>query len=71
MDREMKGHRAAKAALDAAAWDLRGQLLGVPVYTLLGGRQRESYPVFHPVTLGTAEAMAHEADNRAREGSSS
>lgn len=68
MDRQVKGHRPAKAALDAAGWDLRGKLLGVPVYTLLGGRQQESYPVFHPVTLSTPEAMVREARDRADAG---
>lgn len=69
MDRQVKGHYPAKAALDAAGWDLRGRLLGLPVYTLLGGRQQESYPVFHPVTLSTPEAMAREVQElAAREG---
>jgi len=31
----------AMSGLDMALWDVRGKALGVPVYTLLGGRQRE------------------------------
>ncbi len=34
-------HSAAVAAIDLALWDLRGKVLGVPVYDLLGGRTRE------------------------------
>ncbi len=36
----------ALAGVDCALWDLRGKLLGVPVYTLIGGRYRERYPVY-------------------------
>jgi L-rhamnonate dehydratase len=32
----------AISAIDLALWDLKGRLLGVPVYQLLGGLQRES-----------------------------
>lgn len=35
----------AKAALDAALYDLRGRLAGVPVWALLGGCFRESIPL--------------------------
>ena len=31
---------AAQAPVDIALWDLKGKLLGVPVYTLLGGPAR-------------------------------
>ena len=34
-------HSAAVAAIDIALWDLRGKVLGVPVYDLLGGRTRD------------------------------
>ncbi len=34
-------HSAAVAAIGLALWDLRGKVLGVPVYDLLGGRTRE------------------------------
>jgi galactonate dehydratase len=32
---------SAIAALDQAAWDLKGRLLGLPAYQLAGGRQRD------------------------------
>src|SRR5271155_1164680 len=37
MDRALKGHPYAKAAIEIAAYDLAGIQLGVPVYRLLGG----------------------------------
>jgi galactonate dehydratase len=33
--------QSALAAFDIACWDLKGQLLGVPVWKLLGGRMRD------------------------------
>lgn len=36
----------AIAGLDMALWDLRGKLLGQPVWRLLGGRRRERIPVY-------------------------
>ena len=35
----------AKAALETALLDLKGRLLGVPIYELLGGRVRETIPL--------------------------
>jgi galactonate dehydratase len=34
-------HAAAVAAIDLALWDLKGKILGVPVYDLLGGKTRD------------------------------
>src|SRR5690606_38084979 len=41
------GHSAvAQSAIDLALWDLKGKLLGLPVYRLLGGPCRESIPLY-------------------------
>ena len=37
---------AAIAAIDIALHDIKGKALGVPVYQLLGGKQREFIPLF-------------------------
>ena len=37
----------AISAIDIALWDLAGQYLGQPIYNLLGGRNRESIPVYN------------------------
>ncbi|TQV78133.1 mandelate racemase/muconate lactonizing enzyme family protein [Exilibacterium tricleocarpae] len=36
----------AMAGVDAALWDLRGKLLGVPVYKLIGGKFRSKFPIY-------------------------
>ncbi len=37
----------AWSALDIALWDLLGQYLGQPIYNLIGGRCRESIPIYN------------------------
>ena len=37
---------AAQSAIDIALHDVKGKALGVPVYDLLGGKQRETIPTF-------------------------
>ena len=32
----------ARSAIDTALWDMKGKLLGVPVYSLIGGPCRET-----------------------------
>nr|WP_136252021.1 mandelate racemase/muconate lactonizing enzyme family protein [Ningiella ruwaisensis] len=36
----------AMAGIDCALWDLRGKLLGLPVYKLIGGKFREKFPLY-------------------------
>src|SRR5438093_11033270 len=38
--------QSALAAFDIACWDLMGQVLGVPVWKLLGGRFRDRVPAY-------------------------
>lgn len=37
---------SALSGLDQALWDLKGKMLGVPVWQLLGGRVRDAVPVY-------------------------
>jgi len=51
----------ALGALDCALWDIKGKLLGVPVYELLGGRTRdyvECYKSYGPMRLDQAHNEA-------------
>ena len=41
MEKSYRGAHFAKAALDAAAWDIYGQILGQPVWKLLGGTREK------------------------------
>lgn len=57
MDELMLGQHYAKSPIDMACWDLKGQLLSMPVCDLLGGRLQESYPIYEPVPLRSPEEM--------------
>jgi len=48
---------AAQSAIDIALYDIAGKALGVPVYQLLGGKQREFIPCFATSAGGTGEQM--------------
>ena len=48
---------AAQSALDIALHDIAGKALGVPVYQLLGGKQRDSIPCFATAHGATGEEM--------------
>ena len=44
-DRVLVGHNEAKAALECALLDLTGQIAGLPIVELVGGRHRDSIPL--------------------------
>jgi muconate cycloisomerase len=68
MDRALKGHPYAKAAIETAAYDLAGRQLGVPSARLLGGVLRKHIAVTHSIGLiGFAEAE-REAAQAVQEG---
>lgn len=48
---------AAQSAIDIALYDIAGKALGVPVYQLLGGKQRDLIPCFATASGGTADQM--------------
>src|SRR5689334_22935836 len=48
---------AALSAIDIALYDIAGKALGVPVYQLLGGKQRDSVPCFATTGGDTVEQM--------------
>lgn len=52
---------AAISAIDIALHDLKGKALGVPVYELLGGRQRDRVPTFASTSAPPGEAMIDQA----------
>lgn len=52
---------AAIAAIDIALYDIAGKALGVPVYQLLGGKQRDWIPCFATMGGSSAEEMVEKA----------
>jgi L-alanine-DL-glutamate epimerase-like enolase superfamily enzyme len=68
MNKAIYGAPTAKAAIDIACYDVVGKALGVPVYSLLGGRYHEAFPITHVLSIGTPEEMAAEAAKRVEQG---
>lgn len=59
----------AISALDNALWDLNGRDLGVPVHRLLGGKFRDTVPVYtHARATETPEMFAREIRDRLDKG---
>ena len=49
------------SGIDIALWDIRGKVLGVPVYELLGGPVRDAVDVYcHPQDGATPESLAED-----------
>ncbi|MFQ5793450.1 MAG: mandelate racemase/muconate lactonizing enzyme family protein [Candidatus Bipolaricaulia bacterium] len=68
MDKAVKGHPYAKAAIDMALHDIKGRALNVPVYELLGGRYREWVPIGHSIGLMDVAPAVEEAKQVVAEG---
>lgn len=56
-EKALGGNVVAKAAINIALYDLAGKLLNLPIYTLLGGKFRDSIEINGSVGMGTAEEM--------------
>lgn len=68
LDRAVKGHPYAKAAVDTALYDIAGQALGVPAYVLLGGPFRDRIAVAHSVGIMENDLAVAEAERAVAEG---
>lgn len=68
MDAAIKGYPYAKAAVDAAFYDLSGKAAGLPVHMLLGGRARAQVAVTHSIGLIPVDEAEREAAKVAAEG---
>ena len=53
--------QAAISAIDIALYDIKGKALGVPVYELLGGRQRDFIPTFASTSAAPGPEMIEQA----------
>lgn len=61
IDSAITGNRTVKSAFDMALHDLVGQLLGVPLYALLGGSKDRIIYTDHTIGLGKPQVMAEKA----------
>jgi len=53
--------QAAISAIDIALYDIKGKALGVPVYELLGGKQRDRIPTFATTHAAPGPEMIEQA----------
>jgi muconate cycloisomerase len=68
MDKVVKGHPYAKAAVDIACHDIAGKAMGVPVWKLLGGRHRDGVQVTHSLGIMEIDRCVDEAQQAVAEG---
>jgi muconate cycloisomerase len=68
MDKVVKGHPYAKAAVDVACHDIAGKAMDVPVWKLLGGRHREGLQVTHSLGIMDVDKCVAEAEQAVAEG---
>ena len=62
------GRSSALAGIELALHDIVGKALGVPVYTLLGGKVRDRIPLIWTLTHRSIEEQVSEARERVAEG---
>ena len=55
LDQSVRGNPTARGAVNMALYDILGKVLGVPVYTLLGGKLHDRLPLLGPIGSGTVE----------------
>ncbi len=66
MDAALKGHPYVKSGIDIACWDILGQVSGLPVCELLGGRYGKDVQLYRAISQESPEQMAAKvADYRA------
>jgi L-alanine-DL-glutamate epimerase-like enolase superfamily enzyme len=58
MDGALKGHPYVKSGIDMACWDILGQVAGLPVCVLLGGRFGEDVVLYRAISQEAPEQMA-------------
>lgn len=63
MDVALPGHPYIKAPVDIACWDILGQVAGLPLCDLLGGRHGGPVPIASSVSTGTPEEMLRLVEN--------
>lgn len=57
MDVALKGHPYVKSPIDVACWDILGQVAGLPVCELLGGRYERDFVLYRAISQESPESM--------------
>src|SRR3954465_4246247 len=68
MDAALKGHPYVKSGIDIACWDILGQVAGMPVCELLGGRYGDDVHLYRAISQQSPEEMADKVAGYRREG---
>jgi len=68
MDAALKGHPYVKTGIDIACWDILGQVTGLPICVLMGGRYGESVRLYRAISQQPPEEMAQNVANYRDEG---
>ena len=68
MDEALRGHTYVKSPIDVACWDILGKATGLPVVTLLGGRQMDEVKLYRAISQDSPEAMAAKVQAYRKEG---
>ncbi len=63
MDAALKGHPYVKSGIDIACWDLLGQVTGLPICTLMGGRFGDSIRLYRAISQLPPDEMAANVAN--------
>ena len=58
LDAALKGHPYVKSPIDVACWDILGQVAGLPVCELLGGRFGPDFVLYRAISQEPPERMA-------------
>lgn len=68
MDRAIAANFAAKSAVDCAMYDLMAKSLGVPLYSLLGGKCRDIVPINRHIGIITTPSAVRMAEEYVAQG---
>jgi len=68
MDRLIFGNNSIKSAFDIALHDISAQAADLPLWALLGGKDRSDLVTDHTVSIGDPEQMATDAEDIVRNG---
>ena len=68
MDHTIQGHGYAKAPIDAACWDILGQVTAQPVWMLLGGKLTDGAPMYRVASQKSIEETVIELDDHRASG---